>query len=373
MTKLYATITKSEDLDDGTLLVAGYASSTAVDSDGETITADAMKAALPDYMTFANIREMHQPKAAGVALKAEVQEDGRTYIEANIVDRDAIVKVKSGVYKGFSIGGRVTERDADNKKLIKGIRLSEISLVDRPANPAAVIEVWKGEGVDAPSEEDAANADGKKDDEKDAEPDGVKKSLWDVSRLASIILDLNWLQESVQWEANSEGDGSSLPAELKNSCKTLCGILVRMTQEETAELIGEPANVDEVALAEKVNDLKKAGARNNSTDASRIQKMHDTSVELGANCEPAEKLAKSDSEMKLEKLAHDLLEKVDSLNKRITELEAMPAPSKGALMAVGKGDDVATVENAATKEELIAKGDTLSLIKLAQQTPQRFI
>ena len=50
--KLYGDIAKSEDQDDGTVKVWGYASSTAVDSDGESITADAMKAALPDYMKF---------------------------------------------------------------------------------------------------------------------------------------------------------------------------------------------------------------------------------------------------------------------------------------------------------------------------------
>jgi hypothetical protein len=44
---------------------------------------------------------------------------------------------------GFSIGGRVTQRDPANRKIITGLELSEISLVDRPANPEAVIDLYK--------------------------------------------------------------------------------------------------------------------------------------------------------------------------------------------------------------------------------------
>ncbi len=143
MKHLYGTIEKAEEQDDGSVIVTGYASSTAVDSQGETITAAAMTEALPGYMKFANIREMHQPKAAGVALEAAVQEDGRTWIKANIVDSDAVKKVKTQVYKGFSIGGRVLKRDSTDSCVITGIELCEISLVDRPANPEAVFSMGK--------------------------------------------------------------------------------------------------------------------------------------------------------------------------------------------------------------------------------------
>ena len=64
-----------------------------------------------------------------------------------MVDDDAWAKVKEGVYKGLSIGGRVTARDAINKALITGVELTEISLVDRPANPEALIDPYKAAGV----------------------------------------------------------------------------------------------------------------------------------------------------------------------------------------------------------------------------------
>ncbi len=146
--KLYGELEKYEAQDDGTIVVTGYASSEDVDADGERVSKEAMAAALPEYMKFANIREMHQPKAAGIALKAEVQADGRTLLEALIVDAGAVRKVQRGVYKGFSIGGKVTARDAEDAALITGVRLSEISLVDRPANPKAVFAMWKIDGGD---------------------------------------------------------------------------------------------------------------------------------------------------------------------------------------------------------------------------------
>ena len=128
---------------DGTLKeVWGYASTSAPDSQGEIVTREALEAALPDYMRFANIREMHLPSAVGVARAAEVDEKG-LYLRAQIVDDAAWNKVKEGVYKGFSIGGIVTRRDADEPHIITGVEVNEISLVDRPANPEAIFEVWK--------------------------------------------------------------------------------------------------------------------------------------------------------------------------------------------------------------------------------------
>ena len=139
--RLFAPIAK---LDETQRLVFGYASTETLDSQGEIVRKEAIEAALPDYMRFANIREMHQPSAVGVAREAELDDKG-LHLAAKIVDDEAWQKVVQGVYKGFSIGGRVTNRDPDAKHVITGVDLLEISLVDRPANPEAVIELFKAE------------------------------------------------------------------------------------------------------------------------------------------------------------------------------------------------------------------------------------
>jgi len=142
---LYGDLTKIEPQADGTLKVFGIASSGARDTAGEIVSPDAMRDALPDYLAFGAIREMHEARAAGSALTAEVDADGLTRISAHIVDPVAVSKVRAGVYKGLSIGGKVLSRDPDDPTLIVRLRLDEISLVDRPCNPEAVIDLWKAE------------------------------------------------------------------------------------------------------------------------------------------------------------------------------------------------------------------------------------
>lgn len=138
--RIFASIIKR---DDEKRLVYGYASTEALDSQGERVSKAAIEKALPDYMRFANIREMHQASAVGVAKEAEIDDKG-LYLCAKVVDDDAWIKVKEGVYKGFSIGGKSMAKTDDT---ITELKLTEISLVDRPANPEAVIDVWKAEDV----------------------------------------------------------------------------------------------------------------------------------------------------------------------------------------------------------------------------------
>ena len=359
--KLFGTIEKSEQQDDGTIIVSGFASSTDTDSDGEVITSDAMKAALPDYMKFANIREMHQAKAAGVALKTEVQDDGRTYLEALIVDDAAVKKVMKGVYKGFSIGGKVTSRDDLNKSIITGIRLSEISLVDRPANPSAVFAMWKGEGV-APEEEVVVEPVAI-EQEPVVAPETTEKGMTHVAILACILKDIKSLLSDQENEAEREGDNSPVPTAIADWLKTGATLLNAMTAEETAELAAtenEPS--DTVLLADNATDLQKAGARNSKTDQERIQKIHDMAAEIGALCgseksQGTDDLAKLQSE-KVALIAK--LEKYETLEKRVKELEAMPAPAKAALKVVEKADDYS---DAAKNEPEPAADDILGQIK----------
>lgn len=220
MAKLYAEIAKMEAQDDGTVKVWGYASSEAVDSDGEVIAAEAMKAAIPDYMKFGAVREMHGSNAAGTAIEINVEDDGRTFFGAHIVDPVAVTKVKTGVYKGFSIGGSVTARDELNKSQITGLKLTEISLVDRPANPDAVFTCFKADkpkdeeeadkdeddkSADKPDETPAEKAEGDKvDDKEDDKKDEAEKSV-SVNLSESEIAILKAVLAMVEKSAVSNG------------------------------------------------------------------------------------------------------------------------------------------------------------------------
>jgi len=128
-------------IDDEQHMVYGWASTPDIDSDGEIIKAEALQKALPGYMKFPTIREMHQAKVAGTTKQADASDKG-LYIGAYIPVGDAWQKVKEGLYRGFSIGGNVLKRVGN---VIQDIELVEISLVDVPANKAAVVELWKRE------------------------------------------------------------------------------------------------------------------------------------------------------------------------------------------------------------------------------------
>jgi hypothetical protein len=149
--RFFAPLLKVEEGDDGTLKVSGIASTETPDRAGEIVLADAMRGALPDFFAHGTgaLREMHQLSAAGTVDEATFNKANQTIIEATVVDPVAIKKIQTGTYKGFSIGGKVIARDADNRKIITKIMLNEISLVDRPANPDAVIDLWKAEDSSA--------------------------------------------------------------------------------------------------------------------------------------------------------------------------------------------------------------------------------
>lgn len=302
----FAAISKTETNEDGTIQVFGIASTESVDSQGETVTKGAMLDALPDYFKHGTgpLRSMHQPIAAGFVTKAEVNDAGETEIVATVVDPVEVQKVLTGVYKGFSIGGKKLPGGYDAAtKTISKMRLTEISLVDRPANPEAVITMFKGDDIDATvtvSEADAsvvseladllnkgdisparlfelAQAEiakaAKKDDgddesgdgeggedegatkdKKDAEGsddegdesekaagagDDVKKGMYSVSRFAELITSIGYLVSDAEWEADCEKDGSPVPAQLRDWLKTGAGIFQAMAVEEINEFVAQ--------------------------------------------------------------------------------------------------------------------------------------
>lgn len=373
--KLYAGISKTETLDDGTIRVWGYASSTNEDADGETITAEAMKAALPDYMKWANVREMHQAKAAGTAIEAEVQADGRTWFGAHIIDSEAVRKVKAGVYKGFSIGGKVTLRDTLNKSVIKGIKLVEVSLVDRPANPEAVFTVVKAEmaETDAISQEQLHEfAFGK-------HPATLQKSLFGVQDFAGVLCSLGWICRDAQDEADFSGAASPVPAQLRAWLAAGIEIFKTLAAAEADKLLAglksAAGEIDVIEQAQRGSDLAKAGAKFSQDAKDKLAKAHQAVKEAADHlaatgyereddadehdqdhAEDKEHQPKSADSSKsarphsLQKMASELeLAKAEigqlasereRLAKRIRELEARPEPGKGVLRAIGKGEEV---------------------------------
>jgi len=143
-------IEKVEHTADGDLLVFGKATDGTVDTDEQIVDPSWSRKALSDWLeTGGNVRVQHQAQRdpAGKGIGVEFTPDGH-YVKALIVEPVAKRLVEKGVLRAYSVGisRPVIERDITGKArggLIKGGVLSELSLVDRPANGNCSIQLVK--------------------------------------------------------------------------------------------------------------------------------------------------------------------------------------------------------------------------------------
>jgi len=380
--KFYGAITKTEEMDDGTIKVWGTASSEAIDSDGEIITAEAMKAAIPDYMKFGGtgaVREMHKAAAAGTTFEIEVLDDGTTSIGTHIVDPVAVKKVKTGVYKGFSIGGKVTSRDELKKTTVTGLKLVEISLVDRPANQDAIFSLVKFE---------------------EGEEHDIKKyageQIYDASQALEALRAVFYLYSK---ELSETVENPDQVEALKSVIDNLKAFI--------ASEIKEPDNSADagfIAYAATTDDLHKAGAEISAKNKKTAQAIHDHAVSLGASCTPdAEKAEGSDDLQKVQPERDDLQKAYDThtaalesiskacgeagciegglipdfikgLKEELDTIKAKPAPAKAVLstIAIGKtadsvGSDLTQYDDCVVKNADGTVNEAASLMKATRR------
>lgn len=219
----YAPIEKT---DEEKRMVYGYASTEALDSQGEIVKKDALKSAIDDYMRFANIREMHQPSAVGKTKQAQIDSKG-LYIAVKVIDDNAWKKVKEGVYNGFSIGGRVKQM-VDNE--ITDLTLAEISLVDRPANPEAIFDVFKADLT--PKKE-------------------IKKDIYGADYLVDLACNIAMFIEAEKYKKEDTAD-------LERALKSVKSAIVdELKEPEYYESMGMMSIDEAVEYAERVTNLTK--------------------------------------------------------------------------------------------------------------------
>lgn len=151
-------IVKAEPQPDGRLLVSGIATSEALDSQGEILSYDGSLAAMGTWLdTGPAVREAHDPtKPVGRGMEMYPDDASRTIGVQAFVSKgapDTQAKVLDGTLAMFSVGGApkrsVMEKHGDRKvRRVLEWEMTELSLVDRGANPDCKIEsvLWKGDG-----------------------------------------------------------------------------------------------------------------------------------------------------------------------------------------------------------------------------------
>ena len=266
----YFDLMKVEKLDDGSgaVRVSGVLSTETPDEDKEIITREAMADAIPDYMKFGAVREMHDDIAAGVMLHVEVGEDGITRCEADIVDEGTIKKLLHDppILKGWSVGGKKLARDPENKKRITKIRLSEASLVDRPNNHDCLVELAKfsggGEGDTPEGGDDMSLFEALK---LAMESDDLKKSwageeVWDSTRAASA------LDTIISLLCKEMGETGEDPGQVEGLTKAVQGL---------KQFIASEIQENTILKASHADDLAKAGKKFSKDTQDKLSAAHD--------------------------------------------------------------------------------------------------
>lgn len=274
-----------------------------------------------------------------------------------------------------------------------------------------IVTAWKDTiGEDGPPSVEKMNAFGNlsKTIELTTGEGPLAKGLWEVSRMAHVLEDVACIQSCLDSEAMYEGDGSTVPAKLKDAAASLATIMIEMVTEEVGELVERmkvsngAVEVEEIlAMAADTAGLTKGdfakAVEISGRDKGRIQKMHDHAAAMGAKCSKAEEaMASSDADM-TEKMAkadmadslseenamlkadlaaqrtemEDAKAMLKSLMVDIEKIKATPMPSAPRTIVVDKGADFGKAEGPMTDGIDLSKMSPDQLADLAIRISQK--
>lgn len=146
---------KTEELSDGMVRIAGYASTKEIDSYNDIILPQAYKRTItPFKQQGGTMLFMHDWWAIPVGQWETLTIDenglwveGRTI--ATTAGKDVAVAIREGTLKALSVGFRIVKSEFDHEseiRTIKDLDLFEISVVHRGANPGALFQQVKSQG-----------------------------------------------------------------------------------------------------------------------------------------------------------------------------------------------------------------------------------
>jgi hypothetical protein len=131
--------------------VRGRATAEVLDAHGEVMDYETAKAAMQSWK--GNLREMHQPIAAGRAVDIEFVDATKEIFVTSYVSKGAPQtweKVLDGTLSEYSVGGRaVAKTEKVNGETVRKLyltKMTELSLVDAGACPGSSFEIVKMDG-----------------------------------------------------------------------------------------------------------------------------------------------------------------------------------------------------------------------------------
>lgn len=354
------------------------------DTFGTIIDLTSAAACMADYMDFPALRSMHNPVAAGSTISYEVDDKG-VLITAKVVDDAEWNKVKEGVYRGLSVGGKqdYTVRAGKNIGRIKSENwkeddvihlksITEFSLVDSPSNRGCGDLVYrisnKEETIMKFSEE----------------TDITRYAGEEIGDTQSACYALTQIQYLLNKE-KGESDEPTGPEQIAALTAAIAALKTFITSEIQEDTSAEPvvtsywAAVADLCRAEDTREdsvtrmaeigfvpveVERKGAAISKDNLTRIQTIHDHASDMGAVCrcgdvtkadgtdDDIHRLATLESDLtringELDTLRADVATK----DERIKALESEPVPAKAALLAVNRGDDIGTEDDKVKRVE----------------------
>lgn len=277
-----------------------------------------------------NLRAMHGKVAAGKFVQMEYDDVGKKItVCSKVVDDNEWAKVESGVYTGFSIGGKYVKVWQDGDYIRYTAKPSEGSLVDNPCMYGATFSAIKGEGL-----EEVVKFVGSQET--------VEKGLYEVQDLAGCLRSLNSCRRWIMYETSSEKDGSTVAAQLKNMVTQLGQILVQYVAEEVSELT---AGEEELEMAMNEQELKKLFAETLAPVVESIGELNKAVADIKGKKKAKPGVAAEETE---EETADDAAKSADGVlaksfatlekttNDRLTKFETGQAELKSGLEVLGK-------------------------------------
>ncbi len=333
-TYMYVPITR---IDKEKWEVEGPATSDIIDKYRTIFDFDSSKRAFQEWP--GNVREMHNNKAIGRAIKIE-EDDANNIINVRArVSKgapDTWEKVLDGTLTGFSIGipagkykKRMVERNGQSVPMYYDFELAEVSLVDNPGNPDCKISIVRADGTLTDVLDDS-------EEETPAQQD--------VNRAGARISHATQDQLHGMRDGHLQGVAKALAICMCEECEALCAILDPDTDGDI-DLVdsldydndgGQAQNMQTMSYnleAAITRHMQPMITRVNAVLSSYAQRSYPQPQEfstepLERRIADVERAVKSDLD-----IVRSLLSEVKGLAEKIA---AQPAPGGPAVMAVDK-------------------------------------
>ena len=365
-------------------LVSGFATLDNLDSQKDVVLAEASVRAFE--RARGNLREMHQPIAAGHLVDFQEdsffdQESGNLYrgiFVTAYVSRGAEStweKVLDGTLTGFSIGGDIRDstteyvEDAQTAvRFIKDYDLVELSLVDNPANPLANVFSIQKSADGSVTKVNGMVADTSVENVFYCNEDKVARTADADSAnclmCGETMMNIGWVETgaeaaekvrqvvinyvngtAVSKSADSEG-GVTVTEENKNEeveGQEVAGVDEGNVESQESVAESDQGSVGEEASGESVEGQEVAGIDEVSTESDEIQKKMDalmgTITESLEKSRDEQKVFVSALEGKIDEFKKSVDSKISEFGDKLTELDKGLAAAKGAVSDVEKSLD----------------------------------